>query len=1065
MEAVEIKTELEVDTECNSQLEQHMEHKQDSESETTVEIEFKSEIDIEPTIVGESIKLYDIRRLREFGDVPFIIKRMEPQDLSISYRKAVTNVESILERLRRNRVPTGVGIALRIASHSPSSCILILAILNHKCHFYCNDKMMLSKTLHVQMCRAGIDYLIVNGHMPVGTVYFQRLDTFLAYNDEYKLFKLKPTSSDAAPQAKTSLPSNMCYTITTTGTTGEPKLVHIPYECIAPNIVGLSLKLNISMADIIYLGTPCTFDPSVVELFLAMQNGAAVLLTHYEMRESPNRVLNDLFPTSVTTPSITVLQMTPSLFRQFGANAIRKRILNSSSTLRVLLLGGEPFPSSSELATWIDPPVLFQKQICNIYGITEVSCWSLMHVLQSLHERVPLGTPIDDETVLRIHVQSKRNNPNADCGELWLGSATRRCYIPEIDDLENQCNDKASSVCYRATGDIVRRFDDGSIVYEERANDVVKRAGTRISLGLITRKIETCLHHSELATCLWLDELQKLICCIRSLEPKTKIQQRAQTFDMLSKLMTAEQPDRFVYLQHFPCNAHGKLDKMMLLKECTLLAQPAQDILRSFLHDRLECVDVQNKGSQKKQRLEPAGSQSNLSGYDLSFRHAGGTSFHAVTLCREIGLQMCIDDEQRHLFEMLLDENVSLRSILQFLDGAKLVTHNTKVKPIKPPPSSDVSTTEDSSSSTVGLIITRFEKPSLHFKCHWKKTFYKCIDSPVAQYEGRYVCVGAHSKQLRTLDAVTGKEYSRIKLPDRIECKVTFLSEQLAMVGCYDGGLYGFNPLTGDLLWNVDVGGMIKSQPFLSSDGERIVVCSYAEDYNVLCLSTERQQVLWCMRIGEKAIVASPLELSKQQAVIICTLDGGYACVSLMDGAVKWMQKCKEPFFASPVLLDSSATIFLCAEVAGRVHACDVNSGKILATHEVDGNIFSSLVVKAPPTDMGHTFVLFGCIDHHLYCLRCKTDASMHVSFELHWKVDVCSSIYATPTILTVEANENLVFCCATNGRIVVAKLGNGHIQWMNKMGGELFSTPCHIESLRRVYFGCRDNFLYCMGL
>lgn len=438
------------------------------------------------------------------------------------------------------------------------------------------------------------------------------------------------------------------------------------------------------------------------------------------------------------------------------------------------------------------------------------------------------------------------------------------------------------------------------------------------------------MHNSELATCLWLDELQKLICCIRSLEFKTKIQQRAQTFDILSKLITAEQPDRFVYLQHFPCNAHGKLDKMLLLKECTLLAQPAQDILKSFLHDRLECVDVQTERTPKKQRLERGSPQCNLSGYDLSFRHAGGTSFHAITLCREIGLQMCIDDEQRHLFEMLLDESVPLRSILQFLDSAKLVTHNTKLKPIEPPLSCAVSATMGCSTSTGGLVITRFEKPALHFQFHWKVNFSKCVDSPVAQYESRYICVGAHSKLLRTLDALTGQEHCTIKLPDRIECKVTFLSEQLAMVGCYDGCLYGFNPLTGDLLWNIDIGGMIKAQPFLSSDGERIVVCSYAEDYNVMCLSTERQQVLWCMRIGEKAIFATPLELTKQQAVIICTLDGGYACVSLLDGSVKWMQKCKEPFFASPVLLDSSAEIFVCAEVAGRVHACDVNNGQIV---------------------------------------------------------------------------------------------------------------------------------------
>lgn len=398
----------------------------------------------------------------------------------------------------------------------------------------------------------------------------------------------------------------------------------------------------------------------------------------------------------------------------------------------------------------------------------------------------------------------------------------------------------------------------------------------------------------------------------------------------------AEQPDRFVYLQHFPCDAHGKLDKQLLLKECTLLAQPAQDILKNFLHDRLECVESPNERSlKKKKKLEFVNPTSYPCGFELSFRQAGGTSFHAITLCREIGLQMCIDDEQRHLFELLLDENVPLRVVLSFLDTAKLVAHNTKLKPVEPlmgdvaVKTMEPSTCISNSPSCSGLVITRVEQTAMNFQFHWKVNFSKCVDSPVAQYEGRYVAVGSHSKLLRTLDAVTGQELSTLKLPDRIECKVTFLSEKLAVVGCYDGCLYGFNPLTGEMQWSVEIGGMIKAQPFLSSDGARIVICSYAEDYNVMCLSTERQQVLWCMRIGEKAIFATPVEVPRQQAVIICTLDGGYTSVSLLDGTVQWAQKCKQPLFASPVLMDINT--FACAEVNGKVHACNVNSGKIVS--------------------------------------------------------------------------------------------------------------------------------------
>ncbi|XP_016967578.1 beta-alanine-activating enzyme isoform X1 [Drosophila biarmipes] len=988
-------------------------------------------------------KLYDISRIRGFKDVPFLIERVETEDMILTYGTAVDEVQIVLQFLLQ-KVPPGSGIALRFAEHTPASCLLILALLNHKCHFFPTDKMMLSQELHEQMCAAGVHFILVNKHLTVSPIHFTHLSTIVVLKEVCKLYMVKHKSTASA---KNPLPANMCYTITTTGSTGRRKIIHVPYECIAPNIVALSQKLNVSMADIIYLGTPCTFDPFVVEFFLALQNGATLLISRHSIRDSPSKLLSALFPDNLAKPGISILQMTPSLFRGFGATYIRDRVLSRSSSLRVLLLGGEPFPSNAELVTWMDPSVLLQKHICNVYGITEISCWSHLHILQSLQTPVPLGKPINEDTVIRIQFQNDNDSAQ---GELFLGSATRRCYIPEIDDKLTFLQDD-TGICFRATGDLVTREKDGTLFYGERSNDMVKRAGNRISLGMITRKIQKCLLSSELAACLWLEDLQKLICCIRSMDPKTRVQQRAQTFDILSKVSIAEQPDRFVYLPHFPCNVNGKLDKKELLKMCIPLAQPAQQILKCYLHDRLECVEKADDTSAKRQKMEEP------CGYDLSFRQAGGTSFHAITICREIGLQMCIDDEQRHLFEMLLDENVPLRTVLRFLDTAKLVANNIKRKPVE---------TAAVSSCHGGLVIKRIEHPVLKLQFHWKVNFEKCIDSPVSEYEGRYICVGAHSKILRTLDPQTGNELSVVRLPNRIECKVTFLSEQLAMVGCYDGCLYGFNPQTGDTVFCVEIGGMIKSQPLLTADGCRIIVCSYSEDYNVYCLSAERQEVLWCQKIGEKAIFAGALELPSEQSLIICTLDGSCSRVAITDGSVEWTQKFKEPIFSSPVLLESKSNVFLAAEVAGRVHACHVGNGKILATFTTEGNIFSSLVVKTPPTFMGHSFVVFGCIDQHVYCLRCTTGpGAKSVDFELHWKTNVGAPIYTTPSLLTVQPNGLLAWCAATDGRVVLMNFRNGEIQWSDKLPGEVFSSACYIESLRRVYVGCRDNFLYCLGL
>lgn len=123
-----------------------------------------------------------------------------------------------------------------------------------------------------------------------------------------------------------------------------------------------------------------------------------------------------------------------------------------------------------------------QKHICNIYGITEISCWSLLHIVQSLQSPVPLGTPIEEDTVLRIESE---DNETSQQGELFLGSVKRRCYIPEVDDQANASQDD-SGICFRATGDLVTRQHDGTLFYNERSNDVVKRAGNRISLGMFS---------------------------------------------------------------------------------------------------------------------------------------------------------------------------------------------------------------------------------------------------------------------------------------------------------------------------------------------------------------------------------------------------------------------------------------------------------------------------------------------------------------------------------------------------------------------------------------------------
>lgn len=57
--------------------------------------------------------------------------------------------------------------------------------------------------------------------------------------------------------------------------------------------------------DIIFMASPLTFDPSIVELFLALSSGAEVLIVPPSIKQSPRVLMNML----TVRHAVTVLQV------------------------------------------------------------------------------------------------------------------------------------------------------------------------------------------------------------------------------------------------------------------------------------------------------------------------------------------------------------------------------------------------------------------------------------------------------------------------------------------------------------------------------------------------------------------------------------------------------------------------------------------------------------------------------------------------------------------------------------------------------------------------------------
>ncbi|XP_060568612.1 beta-alanine-activating enzyme-like [Ruditapes philippinarum] len=125
--------------------------------------------------------------------------------------------------------------------------------------------------------------------------------------------------------------SSLAYCITTSGTTGKPKVVMVPNECVVPNILHLSKLFSVTLDDLVLGATVLTFDPSIIEIFIALSVGACVLMVPPTVKMIPDRLLDIIHVRN----KVTVIQVTPTLFSRFDASKLSDTILGDKSNVRV----------------------------------------------------------------------------------------------------------------------------------------------------------------------------------------------------------------------------------------------------------------------------------------------------------------------------------------------------------------------------------------------------------------------------------------------------------------------------------------------------------------------------------------------------------------------------------------------------------------------------------------------------------------------------------------------------------------------------------------------------------
>jgi D-alanine--poly(phosphoribitol) ligase subunit 1 len=364
-------------------------------------------------------------------------------------------------------------------------------------------------------------------------------------------------------------PDRPAYCIYTSGTTGTPKGVLIGQQSFALAVCRAAALFGLSQESRGLCVSPFHFDGSFGTLYPVPAAGGSLVIPPREYLLAPRNFVRTVLEEQVTHTSFS-----PTYLRLLLSSRRVGDLRHSS--LQSIALGGEAC-SMSDLRRLKE--LLPDIRLFNRYGPTEatiaVTTFAIPDEIIATSDSVPLGTPHEGVQFFLIEQKTGRliTTPG-EVGQLYIGGdQLMQGYYgdPELSASVLRSDLVAGETLYE-TGDLVMRDPSGNYLYIDRADNVIKRNGVRISL-------------TEIAQCLLgLEAVEDAACVSCGAPGETRLVAFVVTSSatgppqlrrsLAAKLPASMVPDEIKILPSMPMTTAGKLDSRALAR---LAAQPSPE--------------------------------------------------------------------------------------------------------------------------------------------------------------------------------------------------------------------------------------------------------------------------------------------------------------------------------------------------------------------------------------------------------------------------------------------------------------------------------------------------------